>query len=276
MLKIGDFSMLSKISISMLRHYDELGLLTPAKTERANGYRYYTEEQLVTANRIQSLKAMGFSLTMIKKILEEYSDTESWKKYLEIQFAQKLDEIENLKQQALMISTALNNLDKESTFFTCDVAIKEIPKRKVVSYCREISSYEKEGELWQALHTRAKKANVYYANPSYDSAIVHEETEKGMFVEVQTAITQLQKDTDGLSFKEIEPVIVASLTFKGEYPQLYTINTGIAKWVNDNDYDFNGKPFNIYHISPKTEPKPENMITEVCFPIKKSNGNKRN
>lgn len=162
-----------------------------------------------------------------------------------------------------MISTALNNLDKESIFFTCDVAIKEIPKRKVVSYCREISSYEKEGEF-------------YYANPNYDSAIVHEETEKGMFVEVQTAITQLQKDTDGLSFKEIEPVIVASLTFKGEYPQLYTINADIAKWINDNDYDFNGNPFNIYHISPKTESKPENMITEVCFPIKKSNGNKRN
>lgn len=175
-----------------------------------------------------------------------------------------------------MISTALNNLDKESIFFTCDVTIKEIPKRKVVSYCREISSYEKEGELWQALHTKANKANVYSANPNYDSTIVHEETEKGMFVEVQTAITQLQKDTDGLSFKEIEPVIVAALTFKGEYPQLYTINTGIAKWINDNDYDFNGKTFNIYHISPKTEPKPENMITEVCFPIRKSNGNKRN
>ena len=29
MLKIGDFSRLSRISVRMLRHYDELGLLTP-------------------------------------------------------------------------------------------------------------------------------------------------------------------------------------------------------------------------------------------------------
>lgn len=30
MLKIGDFSMLSRININMLRHYDEIELLTPA------------------------------------------------------------------------------------------------------------------------------------------------------------------------------------------------------------------------------------------------------
>lgn len=29
MLKIGDFSRLSRMSVRMLRHYDELGLLTP-------------------------------------------------------------------------------------------------------------------------------------------------------------------------------------------------------------------------------------------------------
>lgn len=30
MLKIGDFSRLSRISVRMLRHYDEIGLLKPA------------------------------------------------------------------------------------------------------------------------------------------------------------------------------------------------------------------------------------------------------
>ena len=30
MLKIGDFSKLSRVSIRMLRHYDEIGLLKPA------------------------------------------------------------------------------------------------------------------------------------------------------------------------------------------------------------------------------------------------------
>ena len=33
MLKIGDFSKLSRVSIRMLRHYDDIGLLKPAETD---------------------------------------------------------------------------------------------------------------------------------------------------------------------------------------------------------------------------------------------------
>lgn len=46
MLKIGDFSKLSRCSVRMLRHYDEIGLLEPAEIDRFTGYRYYSEAQL--------------------------------------------------------------------------------------------------------------------------------------------------------------------------------------------------------------------------------------
>lgn len=60
MLKIGEFSILSSISIHMLRHYDEIGLLTPGHTDRYTGYRYYNEKQLLAANRILAMKSLGF------------------------------------------------------------------------------------------------------------------------------------------------------------------------------------------------------------------------
>lgn len=34
MLKIGEFSKLTQVSVRMLRHYDEIGLLKPAETDR--------------------------------------------------------------------------------------------------------------------------------------------------------------------------------------------------------------------------------------------------
>ena len=34
MLKIGDFSKLSRVSVRMLRYYDEIGLLKPAEIDR--------------------------------------------------------------------------------------------------------------------------------------------------------------------------------------------------------------------------------------------------
>ena len=57
MLRIGDFSKLSRISIRMLRHYDEIGLLHPDSVDDFTGYRYYSEAQLPLAGRIQTLKS---------------------------------------------------------------------------------------------------------------------------------------------------------------------------------------------------------------------------
>lgn len=60
MLKIGEFSKLSRVSVRMLRHYDEVGLLAPSEVDPMTGYRYYSERQLITAGRIAALRALGW------------------------------------------------------------------------------------------------------------------------------------------------------------------------------------------------------------------------
>lgn len=44
MFKIGEFSQFTHISVKMLRHYDDLGLLKPAQVDRWTGYRYYSAD----------------------------------------------------------------------------------------------------------------------------------------------------------------------------------------------------------------------------------------
>lgn len=82
MLKIGEFSKLSRVSIRMLHHYDEIGLLKPVQIDHFTGYRYYKEEQLTTAGRIRALKDMGFGLTHIGEILSCYEDYVKLEEYL--------------------------------------------------------------------------------------------------------------------------------------------------------------------------------------------------
>ena len=76
MLKIGEFSKLSRVSIRMLRHYDTIGLLKPMAIHPETGYRYYGEEQLPVAGRIAALKEMGFRLSEIAEILPCFADRE--------------------------------------------------------------------------------------------------------------------------------------------------------------------------------------------------------
>ena len=71
MLKIGDFSSLSQVSIKTLRYYDERGLLSPAHVDPQTGYRYYSASQLSRLHRILALKDLGFSLEQIAMCLEE-------------------------------------------------------------------------------------------------------------------------------------------------------------------------------------------------------------
>ncbi len=71
MLKIGDFARIANVSVKTLRYYASEGLLVPVMVNRYNGYRYYTEEQLGTLNRILALKEMGFSLDQVRMMLTE-------------------------------------------------------------------------------------------------------------------------------------------------------------------------------------------------------------
>ena len=65
MLRIGDFSRLSRVSIRMLRYYDETGLLKPGKVDDFTGYRYYNEEDLKKSQLIKSLRSLDFSIMEI-------------------------------------------------------------------------------------------------------------------------------------------------------------------------------------------------------------------
>jgi len=62
MLRIGEFSKISRDSVKTLRYYDEIGLLKPAQIDRFTGYRYYTLSQLSRLNRILADCSIDFEM----------------------------------------------------------------------------------------------------------------------------------------------------------------------------------------------------------------------
>ena len=70
MFRIGDFARFTRVSVKMLRHYDEIGLLTPAHVDPESGYRSYSAAQLPRLNRIIALKDLGFKLEEIADLID--------------------------------------------------------------------------------------------------------------------------------------------------------------------------------------------------------------
>ncbi|WP_331749714.1 MULTISPECIES: MerR family transcriptional regulator [unclassified Streptomyces] len=70
---IAEVARMSGVTARTLRHYDEIGLLPPARIG-ANGHRYYEERQLLLLQQILVLRALGVGLPEIGRILAEQID----------------------------------------------------------------------------------------------------------------------------------------------------------------------------------------------------------
>lgn len=144
MLRIGEFSKLSRVSIRMLRHYDDIGLLKPAEIDQFTGYRYYSPEQLPVVGRITAFKDMGFSLADIVKMLEIYENRDELDDYL-MKRQLELQEISETTQlQMRLLDTARERLRKEQNM-SYNVSIKTIPERYAATVHMTIPHYEDEG-----------------------------------------------------------------------------------------------------------------------------------
>lgn len=69
MYTIGHFSRLCNLKPSTLRVYEKLGIITPARVEESNSYRYYSEEQMELIGSVMFMKDLGLPLNRIKEIV---------------------------------------------------------------------------------------------------------------------------------------------------------------------------------------------------------------
>ena len=64
-MKIGEVAERTALSIRSLRHYDELGLVSPS-AHSPGGFRLYTEADVERLLLIRRMKPLGFSLDRMK------------------------------------------------------------------------------------------------------------------------------------------------------------------------------------------------------------------
>src|SRR3954453_7625743 len=69
LLTIGRFARLTGLSVAALRHYDDLDLIRPARTDPFTSYRLYRRDQLETARTIVRLRDLEAPLETIRDYL---------------------------------------------------------------------------------------------------------------------------------------------------------------------------------------------------------------
>lgn len=250
----------------MLRNYDKIGLLVPRYIDESSGYRYYDTEQLVQANQILALKAMGFGLDEIKKIM---SQTEAEINYfLQEKLESKYKELDQTKKQINQIKSILNTKENIEEY-ALKIACKRMHSMWVASLSGQITTYSKEGMIWGELTDVCAKNRITVHPEAMAMAIYRgmDEQSGKLQIEVQFSIDQEYRVTKPLKVFKMKECEVASVVFRGSYSQIYAINTVVAQWLEMNKLEISGEAFTIYHKSPGNCADETAFITELCFPV---------
>lgn len=270
MLKIGDFSKLTRVSIRMLRHYDEIGLVKPHFIDDATGYRYYTVDQIPRINRIFVLKEMGFSLAEICGLMEKDMDSQQMRSLLLNRQREISLTIEKEQERLLRVENLLRFIDKEDSIMKYEIAIKNIPACKVVSLRDIIPAYDAEGRLWEELRDYVMKNAMKCDDTCY--AIYHDPgyKESDVDVEVTMCIKGDAPETNRIRVRTLEAVDqMAIIMHQGPFEEITAAYHALGVWMESNGYEMNGSTRAIYHKGPWCEAYPANYLTEIQAPVVK-------
>ncbi len=138
-LKIGEFSQLSQVTVKTLHHYDDIGLLKPAHIDKFTNYRYYTLEQLPRIHRIMALKDLGLSLEQISLMLNEEMPNDQIRGMLRLKQAEAQQQMRNVQQQLALIEFRLHMIEAETNFPELDVVVKRLAPFQCLSFFPPLS-----------------------------------------------------------------------------------------------------------------------------------------
>jgi DNA-binding transcriptional MerR regulator len=113
MFKIDDFAKFSRVSVCMLRHYDALGLLPPARVGPFTDYRYFRADQLPRLNRILARKDLVFTLEQIGGLLDRAVSAEEMRGMLGLRRAALQSELDDDLARLGQIESRIQQIESE-------------------------------------------------------------------------------------------------------------------------------------------------------------------
>ncbi len=137
--QIGELSKMYGVGTDTIRHYEELGLISPIRA--ANGYRMYRYKDIWRMNVIRDLRSIGFSLEHINDYLKNRS-VESTTHSLLTQQQTVTQQMEQLSRVHKNIESRLNALEEAQKKPIGTVENTYYPPRRCHELARPFSTDE--------------------------------------------------------------------------------------------------------------------------------------
>src|SRR5262245_36268867 len=248
MFKIGEFSRFTRVTVKMLRHYDELGLLAPSFVEPGTGYRYYLADQLPRLNQIIALKDLGFSLEAIAALIDERTPPDERAALLDARRAEL--------ERAISDDTArLRHLDALAAggagagpLAGYDVVLRAVPPCPMATIRRRVPSLgDPVTALFEPLEEPAGRARARAAASPLLTLFDDDYRESDVDVELAVPIRRAIEPTDEIRIRDVEgSPTMACVIYRGGYEQTTAALHALMAWMQLHDMRTAGPLREVY------------------------------
>lgn len=257
-----------RVSLKTLRHYDRIGLLKPALTDPHTGYRYYASDQIETMLIISRYKRYGFSLQEIKKLIQE--DNSESKAELLLAQSQKLSQELEEKKLALhdlnIILERMRNKEKGQTIMQSYMIDLQKTKQVPIFGLRQIMSIGDFGQSFGKLFEEAAEKKLHISGPLGARYYEDEFDETSSDVEVF-----LPLENEQYANNTVGGALCAHTRHFGGYSSLNEAYAALVKWIDENEYEIDGAPYELYTVSGNQMVPVSQWITDIYFPLRPLN-----
>lgn len=276
MLKISEFAALAQVSVKLLRHYDRIGLLPPARVDPASGYRFYSVYQLPRLNRILALRDLGLSLEQVGAMLRETVDAAEIRAILERRQAELREQIARDRARLAEAEARLRTIEREGHLPEYDVVIKHVaPGHAVTAVLGFV-----EGQSPFDFYTRGRIALRASPMNGHVSAVVgihprpyiidRQRLHPFPFQPAYLVPPEIAQPLTVEGYGTLEPgtlpgyPLVASTIHEAPYNNLFGAHTALLRWAEGSGFRPIGSIREVY-MRDRTPERPP--LVEVQMPL---------
>ena len=247
MFKIGEFSQLSRVSVRMLRHYDQLGLLKPSRTDTFTNYRYYSADQLPRLNRILALRDLGFSLEQIGNMLDEELSAEQLMGMLKLKRAEIEQQMQVEQLRMARLEARITQMNGRTDPGPYDVVVREIETQLVATYREVALDDERIQYMFEELEAYVAQFNARADKPPMSIYHDPEYREEDIDTEVVVPLKSAIPGTDKINVRELDRIPKAAcIVHTGDYATVYQAYNSLLSWIEGNGYQMKGPIREVY------------------------------
>lgn len=267
-MKIGDFARAGQVSVRMLRHYDQLGLLPPAHVDPWTGHRSYEPSQLHRLDRIVALNQLGFRLDDVATLLDDDVDGPEFADRLRERRAALAAEAHAVHLRLADVARRLHHIESEGTMSEHEYVIKRLPASRILGLRGHVGSQPEIEPVIGPMFGRVAAAITAAGGCPETGVGTYDFTDEGCaFV---AGYLYAGDGIDGFEVVDLPACEAATTVHLGAMATIHETWAALDRHVGENGWAFAGPCREIYLEAGDGSDRPDDQstwVTELQQPI---------